>query len=808
MAQVWRPVESPLLTRWATEVDPLNPWPAYPRPQMARDAWLNLNGLWDYDIRPATAGPPDSWPGQILVPYPVESTLSGVGQSLAPDARLWYRRSLALPQAWKKQRILLHFEAVDWEATFWIDGKEVGRHRGGYSPFSFDITDYVKPGRTHELLLRVFDPTDAGTQPRGKQVLNPGGIFYTASSGIWQTVWVEAVPRTHIADLRIRPNLTQGQLVVQPQLEGKLKAGDQVSVTVKAGPDRVATATGEAGSPLTLLIPDPRAWSPEDPFLYDLEVKLQHKHKTIDAVRSYAGLRDISLGRDPAGITRIFLNGKPYFQNGPLDQGFWPDGLYTPPTEDAMRYDLEMTREMGFNMLRKHVKVESRRFYTWCDRMGLLVWQDMPSGDASIGPQDPDIVRADSSARQYRQELTEMIGSLFNHPSIVVWVPFNEGWGQFETEAITDYVRELDPSRLIDPASGWTDRGVGDIKDIHHYPEPQGTQPEAQRAAVLGEFGGLGLAVPGHTWEQRNWGYQAMNDRQQLLSRYEQFYWEVFRLREDPGLSAVVYTQTTDVETETNGLLTYDRAEVKLPLDPLRRINRGEIIIPPQLGGSARIFLDSFQVFLQSPSPGAVIHYTLDGSQPSVASPRYDRPFWVHHTTVLKARTLVGEEASRVETWKLAQAEAQIGEAHSGLYPGLMLHYYEGAWEQLPDFGALSPARSFPVKTLSAENLNRTEDFGLRAQGYFLAPREGVYTFYLSSDDGSRLSLGETQLIDHDGVHGMNERSASIALGLGYHPLQLDFFQHLGGRGLRLEVEGPGLPRQEAGPDLLFQPRD
>lgn len=583
----WQKGTAPLTTRWSAEVSPENAHPEYPRPALRREAWLNLNGLWAYAIRPrqeimpgtaapaaansaapepsgpgAIAAAPPAWEGEILVPYPVESALSGVQRPVMPEQRLWYRRSLALPAAWQGSRILLHFEAVDWQAQIWLNGVEVGSHEGGYDPFSVDITAALRREGEQTLTVAVWDPTDTGSQPRGKQVLKPEGIFYTPCTGLWGTVWLEPVPATHIADLRLVPDAARGTLTLSCAVAGAA-GGERLEATVSTGGAAVVKAGGDAAQPLLLTIPDARLWSPAAPFLYDLQVTLLRDGRAIDRVQSYAGLRSIAIGPDAGGVTRLLLNGQPLFQAGPLDQGFWPDGIYTPPTEEAMVYDLKILKRLGFNMLRKHVKVEPRTFYTACDRMGLLVWQDMPSGDAFLNPEDPDLVRSPESAARYYKELERMIRTLYNHPSIVMWVPFNEGWGQFESAQVVDFIRGIDPSRLVNHASGWSDRGIGDVNDWHRYPGPGSPEPEPARAAVLGEFGGLGLETPGHMWTQKNWGYQTMVDLSGLRQRYEGLWKEVWQLQEKPGLSAAVYTQTTDVETEANGLMTYDRAIIK-----------------------------------------------------------------------------------------------------------------------------------------------------------------------------------------------------------------------------------------------------
>ena len=575
----WQPAAGPLKTRWAKDVSPRNAHPEYPRPQMVRNDWLNLNGLWDLAITSKDAARA-TFDTQILVPFPVESALSGVMRPVSENERMWYRRTFKVPGKWQGRRVLLHFGAVDFEATVLVNGKEVGRHRGGYDAFSFEITDALKPSGENELIVMVWDPTDAGTQPRGKQVRKPHGIWYTPTSGIWQTVWLEPVGTAFITDLKITPDVDNEAVTVQPVTTPALGVCT-VEATIRDGAKVVYKAWVTAGGRIKMPVKNARLWSPEDPHLYSLSLRLQLGGRTIDKVESYFGMRKISLGKDDKGFTRLMLNNKPYFQFGPLDQGFWPDGLYTAPTDEALRYDIEMTRKLGFNMARKHVKVEPDRWYYWCDKLGLLVWQDMPSGDKYIGHNDPDIARTPESARQFEQELTALVKGLGNHPCIVIWVPYNEGWGQWDTARIVEMVKGLDPTRLVINTSGWADRGVGDINDMHKYPGPGSPEPETKRAVVLGEFGGLGLPVRGHTWQnEKNWGYRSFTNEETLTSAYIDLIAKLFPLIDEKGLSAAVYTQTTDVEIEVNGLMTYDRARVKMDVKQLAAVNRGKL--PPR----------------------------------------------------------------------------------------------------------------------------------------------------------------------------------------------------------------------------------
>lgn len=583
----WKPVPGHIMTEWAARVDPLKPLPEYPRPQMTRQAWVNLNGLWDYVILSQAGAAeaesaPASWAGKILVPFPVESALSGVKKPLQATECLWYRRELPVPTLTDGSRLLLHFGAVDWEARVFINGKRIGVHRGGYDGFSFDVTEAVLPGAANELTVAVLDNT-TGIQPRGKQQLSaiykPGGIWYTPCSGIWQTVWLETVPAEHLVALRIVPDLDNDTVRIEATANVP-NPSSKMEVTVLEGEKTVATGSGKVGEPIEISIPDAQSWSPSDPFLYDLKIRFGN-----DEVGSYFGLRKIALAKDERGILRPMLNNRFVFQTGPLDQGYWPDGIYTAPTDEALRYDLEITKKLGFNMTRKHAKVEPARWYYWCDKLGLLVWQDMPSGRTGTGAgkdcqtgalRDGQRV-SDSANAQFEAELTAMVRGLWNHPSVIKWVVFNEGWGQYETPRLVNMVKALDPTRLVSNASGWNDIKSGDVIDMHNYSKQAGSpKPEPDRTAVLGEFGGLALPLPEHMWVEKTWGYQRMSDAAKLTEKYVALWRKVWTYQDDPGLSAAVYTQLTDVETEANGLLTYDRKVIKVDMEKAAEAARGK----------------------------------------------------------------------------------------------------------------------------------------------------------------------------------------------------------------------------------------
>jgi len=577
----WQVSHGPLMTRWAKQVSPDNVHTEYPRPQMVRKSWLNLNGLWEYAIQPKDQQQPENFDGRILVPFPVESALSGVMKPVGEDNRLWYRRTFEVPKKWKNQCILLHFGAVDWDTTVWVNGRQLGSHCGGYDPFTCDITYALNDAGPQEIILGVWDPTNAGYQPRGKQVKKPGGIWYTAVTGIWQTVWLEPVSETHIKSLKIVTDIdAETAFVTAICSQGTISYS--VEAQAKDGWFTKARGKGKAGKEIVLQIKKPKLWSPDSPFLYELKVTLKNnKGKTVDAVSSYFGMRKISLGKDKEGVTRLFLNNKPLFMFGPLDQGWWPDGLYAAPTDEALRYDIEVLKKLGCNMLRKHVKVEPARLYYWCDKLGLLVWQDMPNGDKHIRGNEPDLKRSEESASQFELELKRVIYAFRNHPCIVMWVPFNEGWGQYDTGRIVNLIKGLDPTRLVNNTSGWADRGVGDVHDIHRYPGPAAPPTEENRAAVLGEFGGLGLPVKGHTWrDEKSWSYRGYKTREELTEAYVVLL-DNLRSLIGGGLCAGVYTQTTDVEIEVNGLMTYDRAMIKMDVEKAAAANKSLYLPPP-----------------------------------------------------------------------------------------------------------------------------------------------------------------------------------------------------------------------------------
>lgn len=586
-AQEWKPAGSKILTPWGEKVTAQQPHPEYPRPMLVRENnWQNLNGLWNYAITPASVTEfPASWEGKILVPFAVESALSGVGKEVGKDKALWYHNTITLDKKVNKDNIILHFGAVDWQCDVYVNNNLVGRHEGGFNSFSMDITKFIKKGAKQDIVIRVWDPTDDGPQPRGKQIKNPHGIWYTPVTGIWQTVWLESVPKTYIAQTKQTPQFDAGKLSFVANVEGSM-AGDQVTVIVKDGANEIKQQMVNVNSKVDIDLPNLQAWSPSNPKLYDLDIQLVRKGKVIDRAKSYFAMRKISMGKDKNGIQRMLLNNEFVFQYGPLDQGWWPDGLHTAPSDEALKFDVIKTKEMGFNMIRKHIKVEPARWYRHCDSIGMLVWQDMPSGDLGGNSWDMqpgklsgdlrDKNRSKESEAYYRKEWKTILETLHNYPSIVVWVPFNEAWGQFKTKEITDWTINFDNSRLVNSASGGNFMYTGHILDIHNYPDAAMPDPAIfgdKFILALGEFGGLGLPVDGHTWQQKdNWGYQSFKNKEELFNRYKQLVDKLEKLI-PLGLSAAVYTQTTDVEVETNGLMTYDRKVIKIPESELFKVH-------------------------------------------------------------------------------------------------------------------------------------------------------------------------------------------------------------------------------------------
>lgn len=576
MAQ-WSPAGDKIKTKWATTINVEEVLSEYPRPIMERNEWVNLNGLWDYKIQPVGGSVPTTFDGEILVPFAVESSLSGVMKEVGKDNELWYQTTFRSPDVADKEALLLHFGAVDWQADIWLNDVKVGSHRGGYAPFYIDITPYLK-GSEQKITVRVWDPTSEGPQPRGKQVNNPRGIWYTPVTGIWQTVWLEVVPASRIEKIKTTPDIDHRRVSFEVDVTNSF-FGDILKVKAMKDGMEVASAQAAIGQSLELIIEDPKLWSPEKPHLYDVEISLLRKSEEVDRVKSYFAMRKISMKKDDSGIVRMQLNNKDYFQYGTLDQGWWPDGLYTAPSDEALKYDILKTKEYGFNMIRKHVKVEPQRWYRHCDEIGMLVWQDMPNGDGGNGWQmrkmfdGNEFERTPESEQIYRKEWEEIIDFLYSYPSIVVWVPFNEAWGQFKTKEIAEWTKTMDPSRLINSASGGNHLPVGDILDLHNYPDPKMYLYDANRTTVLGEYGGIGLPLEGHLWRpDDNWGYVKFKNSAEATAQYVD-YAKMLKNMVKSGFSGAIYTQTTDVEGEVNGLMTYDRKIDKLNIEEVRKVN-------------------------------------------------------------------------------------------------------------------------------------------------------------------------------------------------------------------------------------------
>jgi len=607
-AQDWKMQPVQLQTRWAKEVNPNNALPDYPRPQMTRANWKNLNGLWEYAITKIDADQPQQFDGQILVPYPLESALSGVKKTLQPNQNLWYHRAF---DSNGNGRLLLHFGGVDWQTTVYVNGREAGSHTGGYTAFTLDITSYLKKGK-NELVVKVYDPTDEGIGPHGKQTSKPSGIFYTSTSGIWQTVWLEKVPMDYIQSLTITPNVDSNFVAVTVHSNQ-----DESVQLIAAG----KTVKGTTNTIIKFPVPHARLWSPNDPYLYDLIVKTK-----ADEVKSYFGMRKIEIRKDEKGIDRIFLNNKFTYNLGVLDQGFWPDGIYTAPTDEALAFDIKAVKAMGFNTIRKHIKVEPARWYYWADKLGMLVWQDMVNPDFDLKP---------GAKEAFENQLKEELEQLHNYPSITTWVLFNEKWGQYDQKRLTDEIRSIDPSRIINGHTGELlyvneqlrspspDAYVdANMTDVHSYPNPMMPIKQENKAQVVGEFGGIGLSVKGHEWNpSTGWGYiQAAAS--QLPVKYHTMV-EDLKILKDQGLSGSIYTQPYDVEGEENGLMTYDREYAKIPIAEIRRINSLLVPTEPNIPQGVTIedspykatspnYADSLNTYLQGNRDTSFLHQLAD----------------------------------------------------------------------------------------------------------------------------------------------------------------------------------------------------
>ena len=576
-----------MTTRWTDDVNIDCPLNEYPRPQLQRSDWQNLNGKFDFTITDLTEAVPDSFNGEIIVPFAPECYLSGVGRHISPKENLWYRKKFTLDECFEGKRAILHFGAVDYKSEVFINGKKAGSHIGGYNPFSFDITDYLVDGE-NELIVKVFDPTDSGCQDRGKQVHESKGFWYTATSGIWQTVWLEPVSEIHATKIVITPDIDNSTVNIKTNC-----TSDDVTLKAIIKDDDKIIFAGVISTDENIELKDIKLWSPENPFLYDMAVAVfDSDNKLVDKFSSYFGMRKFSVDNDANGIPRLFLNNKPYFQNGLLDQGYWSDGGLTAPCDEAMIFDIKRIKELGFNMLRKHIKVEPHRWYYHCDRLGMIVWQDMVCGAEKIdmfavGVLPNIFIRKIKDNRyklfgvgspecrdEHEKAIYETVENLYNFPCIGCWVPFNEAWGQFDAKRIAEEMKAFDPSRIVDHASGWHDQGGPDLKSVHQYILPVMMPKKDGRPFVLSEFGGYSRIIENHVWNyDKSFGYVMFKTKASLTKAYKKLYEKQIIPKISKGLSASVYTQVSDVEFEVNGLYTYDREMLKIDEDTIKEIN-------------------------------------------------------------------------------------------------------------------------------------------------------------------------------------------------------------------------------------------
>ncbi|MDR1562491.1 MAG: beta-galactosidase [Dysgonamonadaceae bacterium] len=579
----WKPAGDRIKTVWGENLDPNNVLPEYPRPILERKEWLNLNGLWDLSIRPVEQGEPNEYEDRILVPFPVESSLSGLAKRIDDKHALWYRRTFTIPAAWKNHDVILNFGAADWKTEVFINGIKICTHTGGYTPFGINITPFLVRGE-QTLTVKIWDPTDKYFQPRGKQVNEPANIVYTPISGIWQTVWLEPVGSRHIVSLKTLPDVDKSVVSVTVGVNTpSAGASDYAEVKIYDGKKLLSTTRSIISEPLTIPVADAKLWSPDSPHLYDMEITLYSDGRQTDMVKSYFAMRKISIRSDKEnGYMRIQLNNRDIVQYGLLDQGYWPDGLYTAPTDEALKFDIEKAKELGYNMLRKHIKTEPARWYTWCDRLGMLVWQDMPSGDNNWRGDrerspyiDTNIEHKPNPAQEnFFKEWKEIIDYLYSYPSIVMWIPFNEGWGQFRTKEVSDFTKQYDPSRILNTATGGNFSRDGDVLDMHTYPEPKAILFDPTRPNLIGEFGGICYVARGHLWQDdNNFGYIEFKTPKEATDKYEE-YADMLKKLIRKGFCGAVYTQITDVEIEANGIMSYDRKMIKLDADRLKKINR------------------------------------------------------------------------------------------------------------------------------------------------------------------------------------------------------------------------------------------
>ena len=574
----WAPKGDRIKTKWGSNLDINNIWKEYPRPQLERKEWINLNGPWFYSVTEIGSPKPKEVDGTILVPFPIESSLSGVMMNFTNEQIIWYEKDFKIPQNWYDKNILLHFGAVDWKCVVYINDIKVGEHSGGYSPFYFNITNQIKKG-INKLIVKVTDPTDEGCQPIGKQVLNPETIYYTSISGIWQTAWLEPVNYQHIENIEINNNFDEKEINIKFKLNSQELLPMNIYLIFNGSNIRNIQGFSNENNIIKLKDNEFHEWSPSEPNIYIIKAELLNKNnKIIDSIVSYTTIRKVEQKKDESGYYRIYLNNKPLFNMGTLDQGYWPDGLYTPPSEEAMIYDINKLKQLGFNTIRKHIKIEPYRYYYYCDKIGMLIWQDMPSGDRQNNKWEflklnagDDVNRSEESKNNYYKEWSEIIDNLKFFQCIIVWIPFNEGWGQFDTEKVVEFTKKQDSTRLINAASGGNHRICGNFLDLHSYPHPAQYLKVDNLINILGEFGGLALDIKGHTWKEDNWGYKTCKSKEEVTEKYEEYI--NLLINSFKSFSAAIYTQTTDIEIEINGLITYDRAEIKVIEQRIKAVN-------------------------------------------------------------------------------------------------------------------------------------------------------------------------------------------------------------------------------------------
>ena len=777
----WKSARTHLTTPWTAEVSPENALPEYPRPQMERSQWLNLNGEWGFllmdkkteEIRKR---------GKILVPYPVGSALSGIAQRVGPEQLMVYNHSFMMPTKWAGQRILLHFGAVGSETTVFINNKEAGKHKGGYDPFVFDITPHLNPEQPEQhITVQVSGPAGKRGRPIGKQRLHSN----SATNGIWQTVWLEPVPKTYIKSYRAEPDVDKSRVLVRVVTGGENKSSAVVVARIFENGQKLSEARGKSGTPLMMHIRGKaHHWSPDAPYLYDLEISLGNK-KSDDKIKGYFGLRKISAGADAKGLTRLLLNNELLFQNGVLDHGRYPDGGGTPPTEAAMLYDLKMAKEMGFNMIRRHAGTAPARWYHLCDKMGLLVWQDMPAAAN----------RSKEEQRQFKWELKSMVDHLFSHPSIVAWTPFGDSRGQHDMDFYLKKLKQWDPSRLIIAPSGSKENDNGDLLDFRSFPAPSAPGTEGGKAKILGGYGSLGLKVRGHQSPDNSRNYRSIETPGDLLIEYEELRRQLMPLIDSAGLSAAVYTQLSDSETENDGLLTFDRKVTKIEPSLMAAAHQG--YLPPKPVSDTRIFIKKRAVKLHAPKPGASITFTFDAPGTDAIWLPYNGALSLRKSSTLRCRADWPDgKKSQVRAYVFQKIKPIRADAPKDLTAGISVKIFDGEWEGLPDFKTLSATEELTADGFDFSKKKKEKDAALLFDGWLEVAETGVYTFRLISGEDARLSVADQVLIENKNLRSVQEKSGSIALKKGRHAIRFAHLYNTSGQELKIWMEGEdGKPR-------------